>query len=261
MECCEIERGWDAFNSEWFIQCEALGNSQVDPTGANVMTGVPMSQTFADGCGGAGGNSNPCSSASRTWTVGLNSCTATVAGAVHNDISTANDTTGSETGSRDFLCDNGNWVAQAGATCDLSLLPVTAGCFVDTHEWDTWQQNSCSHGLGGSPCTGTNSIAMSVGNIYGANGPQGQPPDLRMFDVPANYSVTWTPVSAAAISAGGCDGIGDNRCSISNVPNGTYIMDVSVVYIPTGATVFSGQVTANKSTTFSTSPQTCPQPD
>ncbi|MDE0270381.1 MAG: fibronectin type III domain-containing protein, partial [Gammaproteobacteria bacterium] len=85
-----------------------------------------------DGLNG-GANSAKCSKAkadctggSQDWTVGANSCSASVGTVTSGQTATATDGSGTVTGTADYKCDDGAWVEQSGSTC-VSCTPVHGG--------------------------------------------------------------------------------------------------------------------------------------
>ena len=87
-----------------------------------------------DGLNG-GANSAKCSKAkagctggSQGWTVGSNSCSASVGTVTSGQTATANDRTAGLTGSATFKCDDGSWVEQSGSTCERE-------CRTTSHSW------------------------------------------------------------------------------------------------------------------------------
>lgn len=75
-------------------------------------------------------STNPCASDTRTWTVGGNSCTATIPSAVHGSNATGSDTVSPTLGSASFYCNDGYFTSgpQPGATCSGSAgASCTAG--------------------------------------------------------------------------------------------------------------------------------------
>ncbi len=79
-----------------------------------------------------------CTSAAQTWTVSGKSCTATPPSTAHGSTVAVNDTTGPDVGNASYTCDNGAFVAQAGATCGTQ-------CSSQAMTWTT----------GSSTCTAT----------------------------------------------------------------------------------------------------------
>lgn len=58
-----------------------------------------------------------CASAAQTWTVSGKSCTATPPSTAHGSTVAVSDSTGPDVGNVSYSCNNGTFVAQAGATC------------------------------------------------------------------------------------------------------------------------------------------------
>ncbi|MDE2767606.1 MAG: fibronectin type III domain-containing protein [Chloroflexota bacterium] len=84
-----------------------------------------------------------CPTSAETWTVGDDSCTDTVAGGVHGITRTASDGAGSARGTASYLCSDGDWLEQAGSTCERE-------CGAATHTWRVGSAE-CSARLGTLP--------------------------------------------------------------------------------------------------------------
>ena len=81
-----------------------------------------------------------CSGSTQSWEVGNNTCYGSVSNTIHDSSDSTDDTTGSDTGSATFQCNDGAWVEQSGATCDTA--PPTS-CSATTLDW-IYGGDSCS---------------------------------------------------------------------------------------------------------------------
>ena len=94
-----------------------------------------------------------CNSATLNWTVGGRTCTATTPTFTEagNDA-TLSDTTGPDTGSANYTCNNGTFALQPGSTCMNAASNCPAGTAV------SWS-------VSGNTCNGTNSSTLSNGAV------------------------------------------------------------------------------------------------
>ena len=74
-----------------------------------------------------------CSATTESWVVGGNVCAAHISNQSHGLHTAAEDITVPNTGSVNFLCNEGVWEKQAGATCSIG----SAACPVETKTWSS----------------------------------------------------------------------------------------------------------------------------
>ncbi|MFT7724248.1 MAG: hypothetical protein QM788_15675 [Roseateles sp.] len=91
-----------------------------------------------------------CGARAMQWTVGANSCSASVPSTASGHTAVATDGVGPATGSATFACSDGNWGTPGNASCEL---PPPADCGARTLSWQVGA-NSCS-----APVPGTASGA------------------------------------------------------------------------------------------------------
>jgi hypothetical protein len=144
---------------------------------------------------------NGCNGASFNWTVGGESCAASVAAAADGVTLIATDNTAPATGARNFLCSNGSWVAQGGATCSAAA----AGCGTTTLNWT----------VGGDSCSGT-IAAGSDGQVNAANDSTAPTTGISNFSC-SNGSWVAQGGATCTTAAVGCGAVSGVNWSVSGV--------------------------------------------
>ena len=100
-----------------------------------------------------------CAAGTRTWMVNGQTCSAHAPKAAHGGRSRASDGTGTVTGSASFLCHNGGWTVEAGATCGRE-------CAAETKTW-TAGGRTCSADVPKTPHLGA---PTATDDTYPASG-------------------------------------------------------------------------------------------
>jgi cytochrome c553 len=188
--------------------------------------------TFActNGAWGAATNAScnaplPCSAAAQSWTVGGNTCNASVAAAADGASAIASDITDT-TGAATYACSNGNWTGPTAATC---AAPAPVACASQAMSW-TVGNNTCNATAGATasgasfsltdsiaPTTGTAAVTCTngvwaqptAGTCNAATGPRG----ISSL----NGESLWTTISPA--SCAGCHGGAKPLADISKIWN------------------------------------------
>ena len=149
-----------------------------------------------------------CPAESVSWTVGTNSCTASLPLTQSGDTATAEDTTGSPQGTATYTCNNSTWELQTGATCSRPCSSTTKdNCTLSTTVSGS-SSGSCASGYSGS-CS--YSCSDGVWSRKSNSCTTYSPPSYRSS--PPSYGGGFCTAKATTISGCAIDSSGDGFCT------------------------------------------------
>ncbi len=150
-----------------YIHMNASSKSGAKKVAVVVVGNLAVNWEVTNACGSTYAG---CASATVNWTVGSDSCSATIATGNDTDINGVTDSTGPATGSANFQCNIGSWVEQSGSSCSSGGGCTTSGLVA---KWDmdetsgTTANDSSGNGYNGAMAGGMTAAGATAPGIIG----------------------------------------------------------------------------------------------
>ncbi len=174
-----------------------------------------------------------CAAQSMIWTVGGQSCSASLASADSGASAIATDTVSPATGSASFSCSSGSWSAPAAASC---AVPPPAACSAQSLSW-TQAGNSCSAAV---PTTASGATAQAADQVQPATGTANFACNAGVWAAASNASCSLPP-PAACVAQTLSWTVAGNSCSatVQETASGNPVIATDAALPLTGAASFT----------------------